>query len=186
MTSENSVANTYYKNLSLTERMKVKKSQPPCLLLDTSGSMATEIEFGLSRIDALRDIVKGLQGSFRTFHFGSNTEEITQDKIPDPSGGTNLAGALAFIKHKGFTRALLITDGRPNSAAAALEEAKGMSLSIMYVGPHPKPQFLDDLAAACSGTCTVEDLTKTKEITEKVQLLLNTGEKINQGGPIIL
>jgi hypothetical protein len=43
----------------------------------------------------------------------------------------------------------------------------------MYIGSGEKPEFLNSLAT--KGFATKEDLTKPKELTEKIQLLLGAG-----------
>ena len=94
---------------------------PRCLVLDVSSSMdeyasTDDLE---TKIEALRQLVAGLPLA-PTYAFSDYTQRIEATRIPDPSGSTNLAGALDRIKQDGWLSAILITDGAPNDAAAAL------------------------------------------------------------------
>ena len=103
-------------------------------------------EPGRSKIDALRDIVRGLTAP-RIYAFSVACKRVC-DEIPEPRGGTALHLAFLRLRADGITRAVLITDGLPDDEDAALREVRGLGLDIFYVGPAPKPEFLDRLAAA--------------------------------------
>ena len=120
-----------------------------CLLLDCSSSMEGDVEPGCSKWSALRRLLPQFLG-VRRFAFASDCRSVTD--LPRPSGTTDMAGAFAAVKRAGIRHAVLITDGEPDSEAAALREAKGLRLDIFYVGPPPRPAFLDQLAAATGGT----------------------------------
>jgi hypothetical protein len=57
---------------------------------------------------------------------------------------------------------------------AALREARGLRLEIFYVGPAPKPRFLDQLARACRGQAHQSGLRKDqrKQLASRVRGLL--------------
>lgn len=168
-----------FENKSLSERFKSKQAvlgKDTCLLLDTSSSMHIDCEPGKSRIEALRDIVKGIVGNIPMYSFDSQTEKVTKDNIPEPRGSTFVATALRRIKADGFTSAIMITDGEASDPDAALKEVQGFKLQVMYVGSGPRPDFLDKLANAGGGFCTTQDLSQPKELTEKLQLLLGPGD----------
>lgn len=140
--------------MSLAERAAAALGRPAppepekiCLLLDVSGSMADHAEPGIRKIDALRRIVRDLTAPY-IYAFSRACKRVTRENIPDPQSITALAQAFAKIKSQRITRAVLITDGLPDDEESAIREASGLSLEIFYVGPAPKPDFLDRLARA--------------------------------------
>jgi uncharacterized protein with von Willebrand factor type A (vWA) domain len=124
-----------------------------CLLLDVSGSMNQPCEPGRRKIDALRDLVATLGTVEMMYAFSSYVERVTQ--IPEPEGNTDMARAFARAKADGYDAVVLITDGVPytdrgeaRAQSEAIAAVRGLALQIFYVGPEPKPAFLDRLAAA--------------------------------------
>ena len=172
-------------NLTLVQKLKRLKNSPT-LLLDTSGSMCFEIEPGVRRIDALRNIVKDLQ-AVNIYSFSSECQRITRDTIPDPSGSTYMSKAFRLLKENGVKNIILLTDGECDSydAETALEQAKGLNIQIMYIGSGEAPEFLKKLAACSGSFCTIEDLKKPKELTEKLRLLISGPENENKGTIIL-
>ena len=166
-----------HSNLSLTERLKLKKNQP-ALLLDISGSMDIEVEPGLRRIDALRNVVNSLEGSFICLAFNQTVQPCLKDSIPQPGGGTALSPALKEIKARNLRQAIIVTDGEVNEydQEFTLKESEGLTLKIIYVGSSEKPKFLEKLAKQTGGFCDVEDLKQQKELTTKIQGLLGPVE----------
>lgn len=172
--------------LSLTERLKRKRSRP-ALFLDRSGSMDDIIEPSRTKMDALKDIVKSLEGSFDIWWFDSYCARVSQDEVQNlhPRGGTWLSPPIKAAKAAGHKEAVVITDGDVNleDQERTLLESEGITLKIIYVGlEENKPKFLEDLAKKTGGFCSKEDLTLTKELSEKVQGLLGPVE----GGSIKL
>ena len=161
-------------NLTLVERLKLKRTGA-VLLLDCSGSMSSDCEPGLSKIQALRNIVTGLPGDPTIFWFNSLSGVCTKDTIPDPRASTYLAPALARLKSNGHKNVVLITDGDINDKDATLAAMVGMTIKPMYVGAGARPAFLDKLASMSGGFATTDDLRQRKALTEKVTLLLNRG-----------
>ena len=168
--------------MSLAERAAKALGRPAsmdpekvCLLLDVSGSMAYPAEPGRSKIDALREIVRGLTAQY-IYAFSRTCKRISRENIPDPQSATALAEAFAKIKSSGMTRAVLITDGLPDDEEGAIREAAGLSLEIFYVGPAPKPDFLDRLARAAKAGSAAHMATLASAakpaLAAKVQLLL--------------
>jgi hypothetical protein len=147
---------------------------PRCLLLDTSGSMAEECEHGVSKIRALRKLVGGLPAA-ATYAFADDVRRVRAGWIPGPGGGTDMALAFDRIKQDGYQSAVLITDGLPDDAEEALKSAAGLSLEIFYVGPPPKPDFLDQLAAATGGQAHMGDLSRkgAEQLEVKIRGLLS-------------
>jgi len=162
-------------SLTLTERLRLKRSQP-ALLLDISGSMSAELEPNYSKIQALSDIVAGVKGNPKIFTFNSSVSEAFKDQQFYAKGGTLMAKALNHIKSLGFKKVVMITDGIANDPTLTLEAVEGLELQILYVGPEPKPKFLEALARKANGYCSQEDLKNPKMLTEKIQLLLGSGE----------
>lgn len=174
-----------FENQSLAERFKSKAiSTDACLLLDISGSMSSDCEPGRSKIEALRDIIKGIIGNPTLYAFDSRVEKVDKNSIPAPHGSTFMGRAIERAKADGFTSAIMITDGEASDPDDALNSVKDFKLQVMYVGPGPRPPFLDKLA---SGFVSSHNLSQPKEISEKIQLLLNPGSdnSSNTGNGVI-
>ena len=165
------------KNLTLTERLHIRRNSAT-LLLDTSGSMSTDIEPGQSRIQALRNIVAGIAGSPTIFWFNDSYGQCCKDSIPDPKGCTYAGAALEHLKNLGNKSIIIITDGEITDKERTLLAAEGMNIKCMYVGTGARPEFLDKLANLCGGWATTEDLTQQKKLTSKIQLLLGSGGSV--------
>jgi hypothetical protein len=169
------------KNLTLVERLKLKRTGA-VLLLDCSGSMASDCEPGLSKIQALRNIVLSLPGEPLIFWFNSHSGMCTKSTIPDPYASTYLAPALIMLKFNGHKNVVLITDGDINDKDATLTAMAGMTIKPMYVGAGARPAFLDKLASVSGGFAITEDLRQRKQLTDKVTLLLNPGGETKPRG----
>lgn len=170
-------------SLTLAQRLKLKKSQAT-LLLDVSGSMAEEIEPSRTKIDALRDVVRQLKGDPKIVAFESRVHNVPdKNSVPSPMGGTNLYGALIHLRAQGVKNVILLTDGEAEAQDDCLAIAKEFKIKVMYIGLGNRPDFLDKLALASDGYATTEDLLNPKELTEKLTLLLESG---NQDRTIIL
>lgn len=139
-----------------------------CLLLDVSGSMGEDCGDGREKIEVLKIIAKEFPRT-RQFSFSHRCAETPPDKA---FGGTDMTGAFRFIKTHGIRHCVLITDGIPDNPQTALQEAQGLTIDIIYVGPLPEPVFLSQLAAATGGQYGSTSLSKQKEIEHRVQQLL--------------
>jgi hypothetical protein len=140
-------------------------SGPPkgTLLLDTSGSMLDMAEPGLTKIEALNQVVKLLNPE-ACYEFDYTCRTAPKNTIFEASGSTNLLDALETVKADGLTEIVLVTDGEPTSDRdLTLAAAKKLKVEIVYVGPEPRPQFLDQLAAVC-GTTIISASMKRKEL----------------------
>jgi hypothetical protein len=129
---------------------KLEQQAYTCLLLDVSGSMVDlvgEGEEASRKIDTLRLLADRF--NIRQFVFSSTCYESRA--IPEPSGGTDLAYAFRVVKSQRIKKVVLITDGLPNSEESALNEALGLEVDIYYVGPEPRPDFLNRLASLTKG-----------------------------------
>lgn len=135
-------------------------STPACLLLDVSASMEEYIDSQERKIDALRRLAREFSRE-RQFVFSHECVE-TRD-IPEPYGSTAMHVAFEKIKAAGVRRAVLITDGYPDSELDAAKAARGLTLEIIYVGPQPEPPFLKKLAAATRGSYQATTLNRTTQ-----------------------
>lgn len=136
---------------SLLSKFKARNSKE-CLLIDTSGSMADHLGDSRTRHSVMQDTLSNIEG-YRRFSFNTNCKEIkSEDVLPRPSGGTNLALAFATVKAMNMAHIILVTDGQPDSEAAALDSAKGLKIDIIYIGPDPMPLFLKKLAEVSGGS----------------------------------
>lgn len=125
-----------------------------CLLLDTTGSMDIDdvtLSWGKSdnrRIDKLREAIRGLESRIRRFDYNDDIIELKPtDKTREPRDGNNEELAFETLHRLGFKRVILVTDGGADRPARALKVAKatGLQFDIIYIGPQPAPEFLDDL-----------------------------------------
>jgi len=124
----------------------------------------------------LRKIVLELTAT-HIYAFSRACKRISREAIPEPQSTTALASALVKIKSRGITRAVLVTDGLPDDEESALREASGLVLDIFYVGPAPKPEFLDRLARAAKAGSKAElaSLSAGSSLKRQVSLLLSDG-----------
>src|SRR5277367_2387927 len=165
-------------NLSLVERLNQRKlALRKCLILDVSASMSIDVEPGIRRIDALKNIVKSIIGNPVTIVFSTNAKVAdNKNAIPEPGGSTNMGIALNLAKSEGFSEILLLTDGEATDGEAALL-VEDIKVQIMFIGSGERPEFLNQLAAKSGSFATTEDLKEPKALVNKIQLLLNSGEE---------
>lgn len=176
---------------SLAERLSKKlpyrgtaldaQQGPPkgTLLLDTSGSMMEMADPGLTKIEALNQVVKLLNPE-ACYEFNYACRKADRNEQFKASGSTNLLDALEMVKADGQKEIVLVTDGEPTSDRdLTLAAAKNLKVEIVYVGPEPRPQFLDQLAAVC-GTTIISASMKRKELKKlqrHISGLLTAGTK---------
>jgi hypothetical protein len=152
----------------VARRLHARQARGQCLLLDVSGSMAEDCGDGRPKIEALKAIARDFPRT-RQFSFSS----VCVEAPPSHAGGnTDMAGAFATLKRAGITHCVLITDGIPDSEDAALREATGLTIDVIYVGPPPEPPFLARLARATGGQYGAGSLARPQEIEQRVQRLL--------------
>jgi len=191
--------------MSLFQTLKPKpkhRGGGTCLLLDVSGSMesvvANDSEDGIEprRIEVLFKAVRETPecAGLKAFTFSTNCRAI--EVIPSEEeamqyathGGTDLARAFTTVKEAGFYSAILVTDGEPDSEAAALQAAAGMKLGIIYIGNPPVPSFLQTLADATEGTFQLADMRDVKQLEAAIAGALPPPDpdKPPEGGAISL
>lgn len=158
----------------------IKQFSNYVLLCDVSDSMNALIGNNKEKIKAI-DCVNEVLASFR----GAKVYEFSTDCNLVPSGtklktkaSTNMAGAFIKVKTDGHKEIILITDGAPDSVSAALLEANGLKISIIYIGPKPIPEFLTKLGRLRQNKIDSIELIKLgqkgiKEIENKIKGFLN-------------
>ena len=124
------------------------------LLLDTSYSMNAIVEYQDSQpvraIDNLRTLAEQFK-HLRKFSFNSTVQEVGS-WIPEPTGGTDLAGAFDYLKQQGCKQIVLMTDGMPDNEYESLLKAEGLHINIYYIGSGQVPDFLLQLAKQSGGS----------------------------------
>lgn len=146
-------------------RAKIEKrmqgaSDEILVVCDLSGSMDDFIgNGGTSKYEHLKIALNDIRRSYskvRVILFSSGAEEWKGGTIPQPNGGTNLAGALAFARKWKPKKTIIISDGVPDNEIAAQQEADAITgeVDTIYCGPdgHPAIQFLRSLAHSTGGT----------------------------------
>lgn len=137
---------------------KRTQAQRVVLLCDVSGSMSSMADSpGERRIDALRGAVSAIRTRgipFRQAVFSSDV--MWSDVIPEPTGGTNMAGAFRFCAAINPEHVIIVSDGEPDNQEAALAEAKALKckIDVFYVGPSSDVRcktFLESLATSTGG-----------------------------------
>lgn len=133
------------------------------LIVDMSGSMGSNDAPGnISRYEAaereLRKIQAQLPGKVAVVAFSSSVQFVPGGVPPRLGGGTDMAGALRFVKPAdGTCKFILISDGLPDDERETLRIAKTFESKIdtVYIGPetdwHNGRRFLEQLAAATGG-----------------------------------
>lgn len=154
-------------------------------IVDVSGSMAAhDSRDGMSRYDVACDELAALQnslpGKIAVISFSDRTKFCPNGTPGLPSGTTDLAGALKFARVADVPgmRFIVISDGEPDDANAALREAAKYKnrIDTIFVGPERNPHgrdFLECLAKASGGQAIIADLAK--ELKAGVERLLLKG-----------
>ena len=139
------------------------------VIADTSGSMgAHDAPGGRSRYEMLLTELETLQaqlpGKIAVIAF-SNRAELCPAGVPTFfGGGTDLAGALTFVKVADLldVRFFVLSDGEPHDEAAALAVAQTFQnrIDVIYIGPDDRPEgrkFLERLAEISGGQLATAD-----------------------------
>ncbi len=160
----------------MQELKQRKLQQSVCLLLDTSGSMCSDMNDGRRAIDHLRDAVSNFPDA-KIISFNS---QVIEDSIPEPQGTTDLTLGLETVQNlSNIKKIILVSDGQPNNAESAMK--KGMMLKIpiscIYIGiPGDSGySFLKELATATGGTMmNINTLSGniSNQIAEEIRLQL--------------
>lgn len=150
-------------------------------LVDVSGSMSThDSRDKQSRYDVACQELAALQakrpGKHAIISFSSYPQFQPGGHLPNPSGGTDLAGALKFARLADLDgmQFFVISDGQPDDPEDALFEASlyKAKISCIYVGPNSGhgQRFLEQLARASGGQFATAE--KAIELAAAVESLL--------------
>lgn len=133
------------------------------VLMDVSGSMSSCDSRGMrSRYEVgceeLATLQRTLPGKIAVVSFANQAQFCPAGVPTPPGGGTNLAGALRFVKIADVTgmQFVVISDGYPDGPEAALAVAREYAnkISTIYVGPEEDERgrwFLAELARVSGG-----------------------------------
>jgi hypothetical protein len=152
------------------------------IILDTSASMATAVTNGQRRIDMLAAVLSAVMTpNARLIAFNDAVVVLEPgQELPEPSGSTALHLALEYVGLKPPQQAIIISDGQPDDAKAALAAARalGCVISTFYCGEETNRAaiaFMKQLAL-CSrggvGRPQVADLRKLEKLIGELRLLL--------------
>lgn len=138
------------------------------VLADVSGSMS-ESAGSRSKYDLLREALdQALRPGDDLIAFSSTPRRVDSPQhLPYPSGGTALHLALSETVKAQPGVTLVISDGQPDDAEAAIREAAKLKgrIDVIYVGPDDDADaiaFMRRLAAAGGGRCHVHDLRRAR------------------------
>lgn len=142
-------------------------SKPFALLVDCSGSMGGMMMSGESKWNVLARQVRelNLEAVFSFDH------QFIPGLASGPGGSTDMAMAFKEMRKRGLTSFVMITDGMPDDEQMALHEAARFTIEIIYVGPEPRPRFLDMLASRCRGRARSISLDSTEALPETMKSL---------------
>jgi Mg-chelatase subunit ChlD len=137
------------------------------ILCDLSSSMAGE------RVKRLREALANLWSSMprcRIFGFNYAVFPIEHpSRIPEPTGNTALHKALETAAMLRPAKTIVISDGQPDDAEAAVNAASRIPgiIDIAFVGDENNRhaiRFMNRLARVGGGRVVVRDIAKTKEL----------------------
>lgn len=152
------------------------------VLADVSQSMA-EPAGGRTKAALLEAALSSVRGSSRLVVFSSYPADLAPTQpLPAPGGSTALHLALDHIRPHDPTHVLVISDGHPDDAAAALAAAdrlgSGVRIDVIYCGPdHDKAgmAFMRKLARG-GGAAHHRSITRAPErLAPAVRLLALPG-----------
>lgn len=156
-------------------------------ICDCSGSMSVHDSVGgRSRYDVACQELAALQkqrpGKHAIISFSNYPQFRPGGHLPNPSGGTDLAGALKFARLADLPgmQFFIISDGQPDVEPDALAEAKMFKakISCIYVGPEcgSGQRFLEQLANVSGGQFATAE--KAIELAAAVETILQLAEGI--------
>lgn len=151
------------------------------IIVDISASMATRdvVVEGTTRSRwdeanvQLARVQRRFPGKLAVVAFSDNAEFCPAGVLPPIKGGTNLHGALEFVKPAAGCglKFIVASDGEPDDPAGTLSYAKtlGNKIDTIHIGSSEKGRkFLEELAAAAGG----------KSIDKGVELLEESVTKL--------
>lgn len=161
------------------EKKDLKTFEDTIFLLDVSGSMAYRID-EKRKIDHLFEVMKNYP-SVRKISFNHS---VHSGLVRYPGGGTNLSGALQFVKQSNPKKIVLISDGEPDCPDYVLQIVKteiNFPINIIFIGIPGSigERFMKKLAELSGGKQVTVNTEKPKEfkksLTNETKLLLTDG-----------
>lgn len=138
------------KSLPATTGVTARAAARPDLVIlaDVSASMS-ETAGSTRKVDALRESLASVlidAPAASILAFASGVEAIVGTALPEPRGGTALH--LALERSATYRRALVISDGEPDSAADALRVAErivagGTQIDTLFIGADTDARGID-------------------------------------------
>lgn len=152
------------------------------ILVDTSGSMADHIA-ALDR--ALQTAITTFQNA-KVFKFAHDVEEMTQYRNPNVIGGTKLHLALERAAQMMPSRTVVVSDGIPDDAVAAMHIAGRMTGAIDTLwttkgwmsGERDARQFMETLARHNKGVMRKVDLHNEHAIYRSLEQSIMATPKV--------
>jgi Mg-chelatase subunit ChlD len=153
---------------------RVQDTTATLILADVSGSMQG------SKIKRLRSELRVLWPEIkaRLMSFADRFQwHESPDHLPEPHGGTDLAGALELAATVWPSEVIVISDGLPADEEAAIQAARMIpgTISVLFVGSDDDQRglaFLRRLAAVGGGQFAHRDLAKNLSIAGEVRGML--------------
>lgn len=173
--------------VALIQKRFDRASKRMVVMCDVSGSMGDPIgSLVLSKYDHMRIALNDLVTEYPEIiivAFGSRVARVAQpDLLPEPCGGTNMAGGLALAGTFLPCKTIVISDGLPDyPPSRALEAAQKITGAIdtIYCGPDgycEAVDFLRSLSRETGGIAATWDGFRTS-IADTIRGLLPPPEK---------
>jgi hypothetical protein len=170
------------------QAVALQSGDGPVILLDVSSSMDNPAG-GRRRIDRLAEVLRQVlphAPNARLLAFSDRVEVIEDpEHLPEPNGGTRLDAALMHAATLRPKRLVVISDGEPSDAPAALRAAHALTCTIdaFHVGDEDNRAAFAFMRALTKcgrglGRAAVADLTDpTRLVHELRQALLLAGPR---------
>lgn len=146
------------------ERIDRRRGQV-VVLADVSASMGGPAAGDKRKIDVLREAIASATQNTpaRLFVFSATTREV--QSVPEPENNTNLAQALREVQRLDPGVTLVISDGQPDNARAALDVASTFrgAIDVLYIGndkDYAAISFMQQLAKVGGGDVRVHDVAR--------------------------
>jgi hypothetical protein len=167
----------------IEDRINVNPLQPTVVIVDVSGSMASQLESGQSKISFLVSTLKKiLEGNEIILAFSSDTSLVDIKNLDalEASGNTDLELAIIHAANYKPKSTLVISDGLPDDKDKALQAAKMLTgvINTLYIGIDSNKEaisFMKDLARFGCGTmsvCNICVLEERNKLASKIYISL--------------
>jgi len=155
--------------------VKVEDSSAVVICCDVSGSMAGQKIIRLRQ--ELQRLWPEIKARLICFGFTARWVEGGPNALPEPSGSTDMRGALELAGTVWPSEVIVISDGRPDDQEGTLEVARMLpgTISVLFVGADEDQHgaaFMRRLAAVGGGTMVHKDLARNMAIGGDLRGLL--------------